>query len=181
MCSVNRLLHQSVVAMDAALELVRPGPPSCTLVLADEDGTRAGDAADRRIARVVQRVVGNLVHVDVRLDALRVPIHDGLDLPDAVTLRPLDALCVCAGQRLLAADAGDPGVVRRERALERLDLADVTAAVGVALPEVRALRDRLLRDGDDLRALEGEPVPLDEAVACLVGLLEEQLRVELDD
>src|SRR5256885_14725184 len=169
MCSVIRLLHQSGVAMDAALELVRPGPPSCTLVLADEDGTRAGDAADRRIARVVQRVVGNLVHVDVRLDALRVPIHDGLDLPDAVALRPLDALCICASQRLLAADAGDPGVVRRERALERLDLADVTATVGVALPEVRALRDRLLRDGGDLGALEREPVAPHEAVAGLRG------------
>src|SRR5256885_8261721 len=176
MCSVMRLLHQSRVAMDAALELVRPGPPSCTFVLAHEDGTRAGDAADRRIARVVQRVVGNLVHMDVRLDALRAPIHERLDLPDAVALRPLDPLCIRAGQRLLAADAGDPGVVRRERALERLDLADVTATVGVALPEVRALRDRLLRDGDDLGALEREPVALDEAVARLVGLPGEPLR-----
>src|SRR6476659_3765979 len=118
MWSVIGLLHQSCIAMDAAFELVRPGPPSRTLVLAYEDGARAGDAADRWIARVVQRVVRNLVHVDVRLDSLRVPVHDGLDLPDAVALRPLDALCICARQRLLASDAGNPGVVRRERALE---------------------------------------------------------------
>ena len=58
----------------------------------DEDGARAGHAADRRIARVVQRVVRNLVHVDVRLDAFCVPVHDRVDLPDAVALRPLDAL-----------------------------------------------------------------------------------------
>jgi hypothetical protein len=76
--------------------------------------------------------------MDVRLDALRVPVHDGLDLPDAVALRPLDALCICARQRLFATDAGDPGVIRSERALERLDLADVTAAIGVAFPQVRA-------------------------------------------
>src|SRR5512133_3469063 len=132
MWSVIGLLHQPCIDMDAAFELVRPGPPSGTFVLAYEDGARAGNAADRRIARVVQRVVRNLVHVDVRLDALRVPVHDGLDLPDAVALRPLDALCICTRQRLLAADAGNPGVVRRERALERLDLADVTAAIGVA-------------------------------------------------
>src|SRR5882724_4069684 len=129
MWSVIRLLHQSRVAMDAALELVRAGPTPRTLVLADEDRARAGYAADGRIARVVQRVVRNLVHVDIGLDALRVPVHHRLNLPDAVALRPLDALCICAGQRLLAADAGDPGVVRRKRALERLDLADVTAAI----------------------------------------------------
>src|SRR5882724_6116635 len=115
MCSVIRLLHQSRVAMDAALELVRSRPPSRTFVLTDEDGTRAWHAADRRIARVVQRVVGNLVHVDVGLDPLRVPVHDWLDLPDAVALRPLDALGVGASQRLLAPDARDPGVVRSKR------------------------------------------------------------------
>src|SRR6266700_1804991 len=175
MRSVIRLLHQSRVAMDAAFELVRAGPASRTFVLAGQDGSRARDAADRRIARVVQGVVRNLVHVDVGLDALRVPVHDGLDLPDAVALRPLDALRICPRQRLLAADAGDPGVVRRKRALERLDLADVTATVGVALREVRALRDRLLRNGDDLGALEREPVALDETVAGLVGFLEEEL------
>src|SRR5438552_3265438 len=40
---------------------------------------------------------------------------------------------------------------------------------------------RLLRDGDHFGALEREPVALDEAVARLVRLLEEELRVELDD
>ena len=167
--------------MDAAFELVRPRPPSRTFVLACENGARAGDAADRRITRVVQRVVRNLVHVDVRLDALGVPVHDGLDLPDAVALRPLDPLCIGPGQRLLAADAGDPGVVRCERSLERLDLANVAATVRLALPQVRPLLDRLLRDGHDLGALERELVALDEAVARLVGLLEEELGVELDD
>src|SRR5580765_8522972 len=167
--------------MDAALELVRAGPASRSLVLALDDGTSAWDAADGRIARVVQRVVGNLVDVDVRLDALGVPVDDGLDLPDAVALRPFDPLCIGARQRLLAADAGDPCVVGSQRPLERLDLADVTAAIGVALPEVRPFLDRLLRNGDHLGALEPEPVALDEPVACLVGLLEEELRIELDD
>src|SRR5712691_10807540 len=124
MCSVIRLLHEWCVAMDAALELVRVSPASCPFVLVLPDGTRARDAADRRKARVVQRVVRNLVHVDVRLDALRVPVHDGVDLPDAVAVRPLDALRVGTCQGLLAANAGDPRVVRLERALERLDLAD---------------------------------------------------------
>src|SRR5215213_4738172 len=126
-------------AMDATFDLVRAGPAAGALVLARDDRARARDAADRRVADVVQRVVRDLVHEHVRLDALRVPVHERLDLPDAVALRPLDAPRVLARQRLLAADPGDPGVIRRERPLERLDLAQMAAAVGVALPQVRPL------------------------------------------
>src|SRR4051812_43488659 len=106
--------------MDAAFDLVGVRPAARALVLADDNGTRARNAADRRIADVVQRVVGNLVDDDVRLDALRVPVDERLNLPDAVALGPLHALCVLARECLLAADAGDPGAVRLERALERL-------------------------------------------------------------
>src|SRR5215210_829489 len=70
---VIRLLDQRCIDVDAAFELVAAGPAARTLVLAGCDGTRARDAADRRVARVVQRVVRNLVHVDVGLDALGVP------------------------------------------------------------------------------------------------------------
>src|ERR687887_915015 len=101
----------------SALDLVGPAPAPRTLVLADDDRPRARDAADRRIARIVERVVRDLVHVDVRLDPLRVPIDDRLDLPDAVSRAPLDALRIRPGQRLFAANPGDPRVERRERAL----------------------------------------------------------------
>src|SRR5919202_2842706 len=122
MCSVTA---SPLSRVNAALDLVRARPAARALVLAPEDGTRARDAADRRVAGVVQRVVRNLVDVDVRLYALRVPVDERLDLPDAVPLRPLDTLRVRARQRLLAADAGDPGVEALERALQRLDLPDV--------------------------------------------------------
>src|SRR6266540_1402546 len=158
MWSVIRLLEQGGVDVDAALELPRAGPASGALVLARSDGTRARDAADRRVSAVVQRVVGNLVDVDVGLDALRVPVDERLDLPDAVALRPFDLLRIGAGRALLAADAGDPRVVFGQRALERLDLADVAAAVGVALPEAIGRVDRAERP-------QIEPVALDEAVA----------------
>src|ERR671919_505177 len=97
-----------------------------------------------------------------------------LDLPDAVALGPLDLLRVRARRALLAADAGDPGVVPRQRALERLDLADVAAAVGIGLPEPvgRVLgRERA----------QVEAVALDEPVARRVRLGEEDVRVERDD
>src|SRR5919202_4223798 len=107
MCSVKTV---SSLGVDAALDLVGAGPAPRALVLADDDGTRARDAADRRIADVVQRVVRNLVDVDVRLHTLGVPVDERLDLPDVVPRRPFDALRVRARQRLLAADPRHPRV-----------------------------------------------------------------------
>src|SRR5919198_4288571 len=174
MWSVIGLLDQRGVDVDAALELVRPGPAPGPLVLAAGNGARARDAADRRVSLVVQRVVRNLVHVDVGLDALGVPVDDGLHLPDAVALRPLQLLRIGASDGLLAANARDPGVVRLQRALERLDLADVTAAVRLRFPEPVGWIDRPER-------LQLEVVALDQPIARLVRLRKEDERVELDD
>src|SRR5207249_3367826 len=118
---------------------------------------------------------------DVRLQAFRIPVHDRMDLPDAVPFRPLDPLRIRTRQCLLAADPRNPRVVGSQRTLERLDLADVAAAIWIAFPQVRALLDRLVSNGDDLRALEPQAVALDQAVPRLVGLPEEELRIELDD
>src|SRR5579864_6160242 len=113
--------------MDATLDLVGPRPAAGALVLIALDRPGAGDAPDRRVAQLVERVGGDFVDEDVGLDALRVPVHERVDLPDAVVLRPLYLSCVRTRERLLAADAAHPGVERLERALERLDLADVAA------------------------------------------------------
>src|SRR5919201_1676398 len=110
MCSVTRLFDQRSVHVDPAFELPRAGPAAGALVLARPDRTRARDAADRGVAAVVQRVVRNLVYVDVGVDPFRVPVDEGLDLPNAVPLRPLDPLRVRTRRALLAADPGDPGV-----------------------------------------------------------------------
>src|SRR5207237_1581057 len=133
--SVIALLDQWGVDVNAAFELVGAGQPARSLALTRLHGPRARDAPDRRVPGVVQRVVRDLVDVDVGLDALRVPVDERLDLPDAVPLAPLDAARTGPGRRLLAADAGDPGVVAGERTLERLDLPDVAALVGFRLPE----------------------------------------------
>src|SRR5215207_2929143 len=124
--------------MDATFQLIAPGPAPRALLLALGDRARARDAPDRRIPDVVQRVVRDLVHDDVSLHALRVPVGERVDLPHAVALAPRDLLQIGARRALVAADAADPRVVRCEGALERLDLADMTAAVRVALPEVRS-------------------------------------------
>src|SRR5262245_34427333 len=82
-------LLQWRVFMDPALQLVRPGPAACPLLLVGGDRPRAGNAADRAVARLVERVVGNLVDGDVRPYPLLVPVRERVHLPDAVALRPL--------------------------------------------------------------------------------------------
>src|SRR6266404_2483281 len=178
--SLNASLGASL-CVNPALDLVRVGPAPRALVLLTAHRPRTRDAPDGRVARVVERVVRDLVHEDVRVDALRVPVDERLDLPHVVALAELDALRVLAREALLAADAGDPRVVVLQRALERLHLAHVAAAVGVRLPQVRTLLLVLLGDGDDVGPDQLEPVLLDELLACLVRLAEEERGVELDD
>src|SRR5213080_4411872 len=153
--------------MDAALELVGAGPAACALLLVGCGRAGAGDAADRPVAGLVQRVVRDLVDLDVGPDALLVPVGERVELPDVVAVRPLQLRGPDAARRLVAADPGDPGVVRLERLEQRLDLADVAAAVGVGLPEVRALALVLLGYGEYVRLQQLEAVALNEPVARL--------------
>src|SRR3954447_17018555 len=166
--------------MNAALELVRAGPTARPLFLVGVDRPRARDAPDRPIAHVVQQVVRNLVDLNIGPNSLLVPVRERMDLPDAVALRPFELRRLRPARRLVPADAGDPGVVGLERAQKRLDLPDVAAAVGVALPQVRALGAMLLGDRRDLRLQQLQAVALDEPPARLVRLAEEEVRVELD-
>src|SRR4051812_21503647 len=146
------------VGVNAALELVRAGPAPGALFLVGARRPRARNAPDRPIPDVVQRVVGNLVDGDVRPDALLVPVGERMELPDAVALRPLHLRRGRTRGRLVAADARDPALVRLQDAKQRLDLADVAAAVRVALPEIRPLAPVLLGDADDVGANQLEAV-----------------------
>src|SRR5690348_14106413 len=133
MCSVMCLLDEWCLFVDPALQLVRPGPAACPLLLVGCDRPGAGDAADRAVARLVQRGVGNLVDLDVRPDALLVPVRERAHLPHAVALRPLELGRLRTAWGLVAADARDPRVIRVESLEQRLDLADLAASVRVAL------------------------------------------------
>src|SRR5439155_2561749 len=125
--------------VNATFELVRAGPAAGALLLVGRGRPGTGNAADRAIARLVQRVVRNLVDLDVGPDVLLVPVGERMELPDAVAVRPLELRRRRAARCLVAADARDPGVVRAQRLEQRLDLADVAAAIGIRFPEVRPL------------------------------------------
>src|SRR4029450_11790629 len=129
MCLLQRGLF-----VNPALELVGTGPPARALLFVLGDRPGAGNAADRAVTRLVQRVVRNLVHRDVCPDTLLVPIGERVHLPDAVALRPLELRRLGAARRLVATNARDPSVVRLERRKQGLDPADVAAHGAVPVP-----------------------------------------------
>src|ERR1700748_1920638 len=108
----------SMSDVQAALGLRQPGPAA----LAAGAGRRARRAPDRVVALVVQRVVGQVALGDPLTHVLLRPIDERVVLPDPALVVELDRLGVRARRRLLAADAGDPGVRAGQRALERGDL-----------------------------------------------------------
>src|SRR6266480_5182077 len=98
--------------VNATFELVRAGPAAGTLLLVGRGRPGTGDAADRAVAGLVQRVVRNLVDMDVGPDALLVPVGERVELPDVVAVRPLQLRRRRAARRLVSADAGDPALIR---------------------------------------------------------------------
>src|SRR2546421_4718623 len=106
------------LAVEAALGLVQPRPAA----LAAGAGVRARRAADRLVAAVVQRVVGQVVLRDEAPHIPVAPVGERIELPQGVGLVPLELGGVRARGRLLAAQAGDPGVETAERALQRRHL-----------------------------------------------------------
>src|SRR5215211_2786260 len=122
--------------MKSTFELVRPCPATGTLFLVRSRRPRARYAADRAVARVVEGVVRNVVRHDVVPDVCLAPVCERLDFPDPVPLRAFELSRQRTRRRLVAPDACDPGIVRLQRLDERFNLADVTAAIGVSLPEI---------------------------------------------
>src|ERR1700752_2019948 len=92
--------------VNSALGFGLPGPAT----VAAEPGLRAGGAADRSVALVVQGVVREVVFEDVAPDVLLRPVGERVELPDAAPPVALQLGRRRPGRRLLAADPGDPGV-----------------------------------------------------------------------
>src|SRR6185295_16928501 len=61
-------------SVDAAFNLVEPGPTSGAFILAICRFTRAGPAADRAVALVLEGVIRNLVFANVFPNGIAVPI-----------------------------------------------------------------------------------------------------------
>src|SRR5918994_4263295 len=136
------------LAVQSALGLLEPGPAARPGVLADGRLPGAVGAADRRVALVVQRVVGDVVLVDVGPDLLLRPIGEWVQLPEPEAPVPAELRRPSARLGVRAANAGDPQIDGGEGGAHRLDLADSAARIGVSSPELVPVEARLLLERD---------------------------------
>src|SRR5437588_5477937 len=103
------------LAVQAACRSVLSRPAA----VASRAGLCARRAADRVIAPVVEWVVGQVVVGDESPHVAVGPVGQGVELPQAVRLVPLELGSVGARRGLLAAQAGDPGVEPAQGVLQR--------------------------------------------------------------
>src|SRR6266850_2426033 len=106
-----------------------PPPAACAEIFAGLYRARAGRAADRAVALVVEPVVGNAVLAEVVPHLVLAPRCERIEFLQAVR-----GVVLALGQlrpfsRMPAALPGNPGPLAGERPLERLDLADLAAAL----------------------------------------------------
>src|SRR5215472_10581497 len=98
--------------MKAAFGLLCAGPPSGAGIFTRAHGPCAMRAADTGVIEVMQRIVWNVVGVDVIPDILRSPIGDWVDLDEPEFAIPFDLFCGCTERGLIAANGSNPGTQR---------------------------------------------------------------------
>src|SRR5690242_11341752 len=135
--------------MDAAFILALTAPPAGAPFLAGRDAVGARHAADRQESVGLERMGGEAAHGEFVLDACAAVAGEGIDL-DAPADR-LDHANGAARAAMVALAPGDRRGETGERALERLDLAQPAAGIGVAVPQraIRVAARHLARIGRD--------------------------------
>src|SRR5258705_13066758 len=106
-----------------------PPPASGTDILAGPHRARARRAADGAVPLVVKAVVGNAVRTEVVPDFRLAPRRERIEFLQAVHRVELALVQLRASGRMLAPLPGEPGALSGERPAERLDLADLAAAL----------------------------------------------------
>src|SRR3989304_1115992 len=117
--------------VQAAFGFGNAAPAPGAFVIATGDRAGAGLAADAGIAAIVQGIIWDSFFNDPIPDVFFGPGGQGANFYEAEFFIPFDDGCVCAGQALVAADTGRPGVEMRSNAMEYVNFAIVAAAVGI--------------------------------------------------
>src|SRR5271166_762509 len=154
--------------VDAALGLVRARPAA----LATRARLRARRAADRLVAAVVQRVVGEVALVDPAPQVLVAPVRERVVLPQAALAVAFDQLGARTRRPLLATYAGDPALRAVQRPPERRYLRRRAAVLGAAPRLAGAAR---------VEHLDAHAEALLERTPRLHRLLEQHARVDRRD
>src|SRR5712672_3542620 len=166
-------------AVQAAFGLGEAAPASRAGVFSRLDRAGARSAADAGIAARVQRVGGDVALADARPDLFAGPGGERVHLDEAKSRVALHHARPGAVRGLVAADGRDPGVEQQHLGAERLDLAQVAAAIRRPLPQRRTLPLLLLGQGERrLDAAHADSVPALHLVPQLQRLREEQAGVE---
>jgi hypothetical protein len=93
--------------------VVFPPPSSGPEVLAGTDGTGAGGAADADESLIVQRVIGNIVPVDVIPDPGGIPVQERVVFDDPVDLVPFENGMILSFRGMFRAKSGNPDRLAR--------------------------------------------------------------------
>src|SRR6185437_92646 len=117
--------------VDAAFFFALAAPPSGAAILGRRDAVGAGHAADRQESIGLERMGGKAAQRELVLDARPAIAGKGIDLDPPADR--LDRAHGGARAAMIALAAGDGRGEIRERALERLDLAQPAAGIGVAV------------------------------------------------
>lgn len=151
--------------MKAAFCLGGACPATRARVLPAFDGLGAGPAPDAGIAIVVQRVVWQIVRLDVFPDLIAGPGRKRVQLDHLIGVVPLDEPRVSTESRLVAADACDPGAIVGEELPLGNHLADLAAGIGIAFPQFVAVAKCLLWQRDSrVNALESNAKSPDQFI-----------------
>src|SRR6185369_13029181 len=94
--------------MNATLGLDVACPATGTWILPGFDSLGAGPTADARIAIIMQRIVRQVIFLDVFPDLVIGPCRQRVELDHPVGIIPFDQAGICTESRLIAADPGDP-------------------------------------------------------------------------
>src|SRR3972149_3050145 len=167
--------------MQSALSLLEPSPPACPRVFPGSNWPRAGLAANGREVLVMERAIGHIVLRDIVPDILAGPLDERVHFHEAELGVPAYDRRVSPRGGLVAPYAGYPATQVRKGLSQRDHLPYVAALVRCLLPELRA--ELLLHLGETpLGAipLRGHAVSFLYLLQDLMGLLEEQVRVQIE-
>jgi hypothetical protein len=112
--------------MKPAFNFVGPRPASGSRIFPGTDRAGARLATDARILPVMQRIVRNLMIMNISPDLFGVPESQGIQLEQPKPLIPLHHLRMGTGGGLFTPDSGDPSLVVFQHFFQRLNFAELT-------------------------------------------------------
>src|SRR5439155_13706242 len=175
-------LATASLGVQAALRLLETGPAPGARVFARQDRAGAVGAANAWVVLIVERIIEHVVGADVVPDLVPGPIGQRVQFRQLEFGVPLELASALTRGSLVAADAGDPGVELLQLRLQRLDLAQVAALVGLAAPKRLTVLTRLLLGGQRrAAALNLNAVALFNLLDECVGLRKEKVRIQRED